>query len=476
MNAMPPEQPPHNIEAEQQLLGALLTNNDTFATTADLVSADAFFDPVHREIYERIKSRVDVGQIASPVTLKADLEGHEGLRQLGGVRYLARLAGSAVATFAARDYAQVIVDLKAKRDLLDATIQVREAVRDGSKTAIDIAIDLENRAGSVASKSSAKPLIRSHLSTLIGAVTSINNAYSGVAEPGISTGLPQLDKQLGGLRPGNLVVLAGRASMGKTSLAQNIAFHAAQNGIGVFFGSLEMVGEELAPRFISKGLATRGREIPYSRMISGHLSEREMRDVVEEAKRQEALPIQVGERDIREITRVRTAVKRAHQVFADTPTPLGLVVIDYVQRMESKTARSAYERVSQATDACKSLAMELNLPVIALAQLSRAVESRDVPIPMLSDLKESGSLEEDADVVMFCYREAYYLKRKIDALDGSDLEEENDLRLALSNCEHNLDIIVAKQRSGPVGTVRAYTKIGLCHVTADMAGEGGRMI
>lgn len=468
---------PHNVEAEQQLLGALMSNNDLFTQTVDLIDADAFYDDVHREIFELIAKRVDAGQLASPITLRAAFVNHSGLRDLGGPSYLVRLVGSAVSTFAIRDYCQVIADLAAKRSMLAAMVIATDLIAEGAEGASAIASDLETSAGAIMSRTSVKPLIQTYASAVTAAVEASNAAYMGDIPPGVSSGLPQLDKVLGRFRRGQMILLAGRPSMGKTTVAQNLAFSAAMNGVGVFFGSLEMLGEELGSRFISKGLAASGTaKIPYNRIIAGRLSEGEMRHVIEEGRRQLELPMLIGERDIREVRKFRSAVKRAQQRLADTDTPLGLVIVDYVQKMEVKGARGQYEAVSAASDLCKDLAMDLGLPVIALAQLSRNVELRDPPVPMLSDIRESGKLEEDADVVLFCYRDAYYLQRKLDALDGRNAEEEADIRATLERCQHNVDIIVSKQRSGATGTVGAFMLPAYCHVTADLSEHGGHLI
>ena len=306
------------------------------------------------------------------------------------------------------------------------------------------------------------------MSAIVGGIDQINAAYMGEDPVGVSTGLADLDKRIGRLRPGNFIILGGRPSMGKTSLAQNIAFHNITHGVGVYFASLEMPVEEMAPRFLAKGLAEKGTPIAYSNMLSGNLSEFEMRKVLEEGQAQSDLPLMLGERSIREVGRLKASVRRAKLTMSDTPAPLGLVIIDYLQLIASNTSRSAYDRVSEASDMCKSLALDLDVPVMALAQLSRSVEQRDPPTPMLSDLRESGKLEEDADVVLFCYRDAYYLQRKLDAVKG-DVSKEADYRVALAECEKNMDVIIAKQRSGATGMTRCYVDMATCHVTSDRA-------
>lgn len=468
---------PHSTEAEQQFLGALLSDNDLFHKDGAQLSPDAFYEPIHGFLYEAIAEKVGNGQLASPITLKSVVEGHDGMQQVGGSKYVVRLLASAISSFSVAEYAQLIRDAHAKRQLINAMEDANARIAHGVEPASEIAASVETTAGQVQALGKSKPLIRSHLSSLTGAIKQVNDAMTKGGAIGVPTGLPQLDHKINLLRSGDLVVLAGRPGMGKTSVAQNIAYHAANNGIGVFFGSLEMSGEQLGIRFVSKGLAEQNKNIAYNRMLGGRLSEAEMRDFIAEAKRQQALPLFVGEREIRVLSRLRAAARRAQQALADTPTPLGLIVVDYIQRVDTDHRTKDFrEKVAIITDTLKSMAMDFGVPVVALSQLNREVERRDNKRPLLADLKESGSLEEDADVVLFCYREAYYLKQELDAYNGSDVEHEADLNTAYERTKNNLEIIVAKQRSGEVGTVHAYISAGLCHVYANRAEQDGWLI
>lgn len=455
-----------NTEAEQQLLGALLTNNDNYSRVVGVLDAEDFGDDVHKRIFEHIQERIAAGQLASPITLKPTFEHDDGMKELGGTRYLARLAGASISSYAIADYAAMITDLAAKRNLLTCFDHAKARISAGEGAA-SIAIDVETSAGGLLNKTSTKPLIRSHLNAITASVMQINDAYQGIKPPGVSTGLSRLDGALGSMRGGDMILIGARPSMGKTTLAQNLIFNAAQAGVGVFFPSLEMNGEAVGTRFLSLGLARRNIKIPYNRMLKGDLSESEMRSVVDEAKRQESMPISLGERDVREVAKLRAAAKRAQQWMADSSCPLGLIVLDYLQLIQSSKARSTYDRVSEASDLCKSLAIEMNLPVVALAQLSRNVEMRDPPIPMLSDLRESGKLEEDADVVMFTYRDAYYIERRLNNLSSSDAEKEADLRAAYERCRDQMDIIITKQRSGPLKTVPLFVDLATSNVYDD---------
>ncbi|MBM2293804.1 AAA family ATPase [Sulfitobacter pseudonitzschiae] len=461
-----PDPSVYNTEAEQQLLGSLLVNNENYSRVVGVVEAGDFFDPLHQRIFEQIQQRIDAGQLASPITMKPAFENDQGMKELGGPRYLARLAGASISSSAIAEYAAMITDLSAKRNLIQCFDQAKVRIFAGEGAAA-IAIDVETSAGGLLNKASTKPLIRSHLNAITASIMQINDAYQGIKPNGVLTGLSRLDSVLGSMRSGELILIGARPSMGKTTLAQNLIFNAAQSGVGVFFPSLEMNAESVGNRFLSLGLSRRNIKIPYNRMLKGDLTESEFRSVVDEAKRQESLPIYLGERDVREVSRLRAAAKRAQQRMADSPCPLGLIVLDYLQLIQSAKARSTYDRVSEASDLCKSLAMEFDLPVVALAQLSRNVEMRDPPVPMLSDLRESGKLEEDADAVLFTYRDAYYLERKLNNMSNEDINKEADIRATLERCRDQMDVIIAKQRSGPLKTVPLFVDLGTSNVYDD---------
>lgn len=799
---------PHNTEAEQQVLGIILLHNDHLERAN--VTEASFYDPVHAELFKRMKAKIEAGELVSPVTMKSAVEGITGLSDLGGPRYLVRLAAAAISAGSIGDYGALVGDLSAKRAILNITQEATARIMDGSQGAAEIGMWLEMKAGAVLSRTSARRLVRSFLSAATSALDQINDAYMNERPPGTPTGIRQLDRQISNMRPGQMIVLGGRPSMGKaqpldepvltlrgwvkmgdlrigdqlasvdgqpsvvtgifpqgvrpvsrvtfsdgrwtrccpdhlwtvescsrfhgqrivstqrlgemvrmrryksrlwvpsqanqygkrphsalmdawllgyllgnggltrdsvivstadpemisriaaaigpdhtiahvdkydyritgngqsnevlnclrlfrlsgkgshekfvpqqflhadqatrlgvlrglmdsdgwvekhgtvrfasssrklaehvaylarslggtatintketfivadgvrtqhrdshvvnirmvdastiftlrrkaervkrrfephlnvvsvepdgeaeqqciavshpsqlyitrdfivthnTSVAQNIALNVAEGGRGVFFGSLEMVGEELAPRMISRGLYAQGLDVPYSRMLRGELTPDEMRAYILETKRQADLPILIGEREVRDVAAFRSAARRAQQSFADTDTPLGLIVVDYVQQLATTEGKSTYDRASAGSDMVKTLAMQMGVPVLALAQLSRAVEMRDPPVPNLSDLRETGKLEEDADVVIFCYRDSYYLERKIEHVKGTDTEKENDLRAKLSYVQDQIDLIVAKQRSGAIGTVTAFASLPHCHVGSDRVGH-----
>ena len=459
---------PHSTEAEQQILGTLLADNDAFARVEDVLTPAAFYDPVHGKIFERIAARVADGRLASPVTLKADLDGHAGLAALDGPAYLARLAGAAIAPHAIRDYAELLLDLAAKRSVIEAAREAESQAAGGEISGAEVAERLEVDAAKITAGSRAKQLTASHLAALTEALGEIAEARKGDDGNAVRTGVAGLDDRLGGgLRPGQLCVLAGRPGMAKTTVAQNLAFAAARAGRGVFFASLEMRRAELASRFLAKGLAERGIEVPYAAMRAGKLDDAQLRAVGEEVRAQESLPIVTGERDVRSVDRLRSAARRAQRQLADTACPLGLIVVDYVQLVQVERARDIREKVTAASDAAKSLALDLGVPVLALSQLNRECEKREPPVPIISDMRETGRLEEDADVVILLYRAEEYIRRDLEAAarEGADVERRADLEADLTRARGRLDLIVAKQRSGATGTERAHLRPELCHVT-----------
>lgn len=447
---------PISIEAEQQVIGALLTNNENLSRLPPEFGLQHFQDPFHGRLFAAIKEKIEAGTIATPVTMKADFQNDPSLAQLGGPAYLARMAGVAISAFAIADYARTLIELHERRNLIIGARAAIAAVLIDGRPAAKVGLELEAVAGAVSEKSAAKHLTQSHLANLTKAVTDMNAAYQGVGSIGATTGIPGLDKKLNGLRPGSFYLLAGRASMGKSSVGQHIALAVAEANGGVLYASLEMTGADMAARAISSGLMrTRGVRVPYFDMQAGNMTEEQFRQVIEETKRQEALPFRTGERECRDMPTLRSAIRRSLKAWGDK-IELKLVVIDYVQQLTGKGFRSVYDRVSEASDFCKQVAMDFNVPVLALSQLSREVERRDPPVPMMSDLRESGKLEEDADVVMLLYRSGYYLSKKIEAHNGENMDELNELRLAYDRTKFDLDILIPKHRGGPTGSVNAY--------------------
>ena len=450
---------PHNIEAEQQLLGVILTNNDVYDRIAALVRAEHFFDPVHARIFEIAAARIQKNTLASPVTLKAFLEDDPGLRELGGPSYLARLAGAAISAFAARDYAQMIYDLAVRRELiaLGRDISARAAKVDVESDPREQITEAEQRLYRLGEQGAAERGFQSFLKAVTDAVNVANAAYQrdgGLA--GISTGLIDLDKKLGGLHPSDLLILAGRPSMGKTSLATNIAFNiartyrrgrlpdgsegAVQGGVVGFF-SLEMSAEQLAARILSEA-----SEVPSDQIRRGDMTEAEFRRFVEAAKALEACPLYIDDTPALPISQVAARARRLKRTHG-----LDVLIIDYLQLLKGTSKENRVLEVSEITQGLKAIAKELDIPVIALSQLSRAVENREDKRPQLADLRESGSIEQDADVVMFVYRDEYYKEREKPG--DHELEKMVQWQQVMEQVHGKAEVIIGKQRHGPIGTV-----------------------
>lgn len=449
---------PHSIEAEQQLLGAILTNNDIYDRVASIITEQHFYDPVHARIYEVAKARIAKNNLATPVTLKAFLEDDEGLKELGGPAYLARLAGAAISAFAARDYAQMIYDMAIRRELIGLGNDIATKA-----TKIDVAsepkeqiVEAEQALYKLSEQGKTDSGFVSFLKAVTEAVNVTNEAYQrGGGMAGISTGLVDLDKQLGGLHPSDLLILAGRPSMGKTSLATNIAFNVAKaykkglkrdgtegavDGGVVGFFSLEMSAEQLAGRILAEA-----SEISSHKIRQGDMTESEFRRFVDAAKDLEACPLFIDDTPALPISQLAARARRLKRTHG-----LDLLVIDYLQLCRG-TAENRVNEIAEISMGMKAIAKELNIPVVALSQLSRQVESRDDKRPMLSDLRESGSIEQDADVVMFVFREEYYKEREKPG--DEDLDKMEDWKAAMERLHAKAEVIVGKQRHGPIGTV-----------------------
>ena len=450
---------PHNVEAEQQLLGAILTNNDVYDRISSIVRAEHFFEPVHKRIFEIAAARIQKNALASPVTLKAYMEDDAGLKELGGATYLARIAGAAVASYAARDYAQMIYDLAVRRDLiqLGRDIAARAASVEVANEPKEQIVEAEQRLYKLAEQGVAERGFQSFLKAVTDAVNVANAAYQrGGGLAGISTGLVDLDKKLGGLHPSDLLILAGRPSMGKTSLATNIAFNIARayrrglrqdgtegtvNGGAVGFFSLEMSAEQLAARILSEAA-----EVPSEQIRRGDMSEDEFRRFVEVAKTLENCPLFIDDTPALPIAQVAARARRLKRTQG-----LDVLIIDYLQLLRGTSKENRVQEVSEITQGLKAIAKELNIPVIALSQLSRAVESRDDKRPQLSDLRESGSIEQDADVVMFVFREEYYREREKPG--DHELDKMAQWQAIMEKVHGKAEVIIGKQRHGPIGTV-----------------------
>jgi len=453
---------PCNIEAEQALLGSILVSNDIYDEISQIVDSQKFFDPIHAKIFESIESLISKGLLANPITLKNHFENNEGLKELGGQEYLIKITKFSTSLKQTIDYASIVQEMHVRREL----IKISESVLDEASSSSDTISTGEEMIQS-AEKSLFDLAERGHFnqsfmkfeSALQQTIDMAKSAYQndeGIV--GVPTGLTDLDSMLGGMHKQDLVIIAGRPSMGKTALATNIAFHAAKNiekkgtKSSVAFFSLEMSSEQLSTRILSEQSRIKSNDIR-----RGKVSEKEYEQFIETAKNIFELPLYIDETPAITIAAISNRSRRIKRLFG-----LDLVVVDYIQLMRSgrKMEFNRVQEISEITQGLKALAKELNVPVLALSQLSRQVEQRDNKKPQLSDLRESGSIEQDADVVMFVFREAYYLERKeptLGSIEHAEWQQKMDEISSLA------EIMISKQRHGPTGNVKVefeamYTK------------------
>lgn len=436
---------PHNIEAEQMVLGSILVRNDVLHQISDVLRAEHFYDPLHQEIFERCVRRITQEHLVSPVTLKAEMEAHEGLQQVGGPAYLVKLAGASSVTFA-RDYALAVIDAHDRRVALSAAREASESLVRGDP--VGEAVEKLAAVSALLTRSTGAPVSVSFLSAMTEAIESANAAYQGDFS-GVETGLIEVDRMIGGLQGGDLAILGGAPSMGKTSVGVHIANTVAERGHGVAIVSLEMTAASLAVRTISAKTS-----IPYTDIRSGRMTEAQFRRVVERSRDLQSHPVEIVQPHVRDTAAIYSAVKRCQADLEAKGTPLSLVVVDYLQLVRGP-GKTRIEQVSNVSMQLKGLAMQLDLPVLALSQLSRELMKRDNRRPMLSDLRESGQIEQDADFVLFTHREAYYLTREGPPVqrDGTVRDDDRaDWQAAVDAMKNRMEIIVAKNRSGPIGT------------------------
>lgn len=446
---------PHNNEAEQGLLGVLLVNNRAMEKISDYLRPEHFFAPAHQRIFEALIKLIDRGQTASPVTLKSYFEKDEDLAHVGGAQYLADLAGNVVSIINTVDYARTIYDLHLRRELIGLGEEiVNESFSHTlDKNAVNTIESAEAKLFTLAETGESQGGFITLKDSVMAAIELAETAYKTDGHvTGVTTGLRDMDKKLGGMHPSDLLILAARPSMGKTSLAVNIAFNAAKayaetggkEGAVVGFFSLEMSSDQLATRIISDESGISGDAIR-----KGQIQENDFRQFVEASQKLSQLPLYIDDTPALSISAVRTRARRLKRQYG-----LGLIVVDYLQLLRGSGARQGIENrvieISEITRGLKAIAKELNIPVLALSQLSRAVEQREDKRPMLSDLRESGSIEQDSDVVMFIYREEYYLSRT--EPDMGEVEKYTQWQEKMDRALNKADIIVSKQRHGPIGT------------------------
>ncbi|MGL9618103.1 replicative DNA helicase [Bradyrhizobium sp. U531] len=451
---------PHNIEAEQSLLGAILVNNDAFYRVSDFLEAKHFFEPLHQTIYETAGSLIRMGKIATPVTLKTFLPADTDVGGMTIGQYLARLAAEATTIINAQDYGRTVYDLSLRRDLIGIG-------EDMVNVAYDAPVDFQPRAQIEDAERKLYELAESgrydggfqkFSQALAVAVDLAAKAFQRDGKlSGISTGMRDLDTKMGGLQHSDLIIVAGRPGMGKTSLATNIAYNVARayvpevqadgttkaaNGGVIGFFSCEMSADQLATRIVAERTG-----VPSSHIRRGGISEADFDKIREVSIELQSLPFYVDATGGLSIAQLMARARRLKRQKG-----LDLLVIDYIQLLSGSGKRSdnRVQEITEITTSLKALAKELNVPVIALSQLSRQVESRDDKRPQLSDLRESGSIEQDADVVLFVYREEYYLAMK-EPRPGTPEHEKWQLDMSLAHGK--AEVIIGKQRHGPTGTV-----------------------
>jgi len=440
----PVRPPPHNMEAEQALLGAILVNNEAFYRVSDFLEAKHFFEEIHQQIFDLSGDLIRAGKPATPVTLKTFLPGDLDVSGLTVNQYLARLAAEATTIINAQDYGRTVYDLWVRRDLIAIGEDMVNLAYHAPVDATPLS-QIENVEQALYELAGTGKNQGTTLSQQQMAKSALEKAAHAYQNPGglvgLSTGLVELDNQMGGLQAPDLVILAGRPGMGKTALATSIACSVAGNKTPVLFFSLEMSGEQLGMRMLAE-LAG----VPSNEIARGRFKPEDF-DRMREAMTALQHPLYIDESGSLSVAQLVTRARRLHRV--------GLIVIDYLQLLRGTTRRSAEMRVQEITEitaGLKALAKELNVPVLALSQLSRAVENRDDKRPHLSDLRDSGTIEQDADIVMFVFREAYYhAMRKPD-----DDKAMAAWSVRAEELHNRAEVIVAKHRHGSTSTIELF--------------------
>ncbi len=455
---------PHNLEAEQALLGAILVNNDVMEKVQDFLLADHFANGAHNKIYAACQTMIEKGQLVTPVTLKPFFEKDEMLDEVGGGTYLAKLAASAITIINAVDYGLLIYDLAVRRNLIDlGTDIVNKAYAfDVDETSKEQIEEAEKQLYHMADSGTAEGGFKDFKTSAITAVNVIGAALRRKGDlAGVTTGFESINRKIGGLHKSDLLIIAGRPAMGKTALATNMAFNAAKawkhdkelgvpddenKGAVVGFFSLEMSSDQLASRILAEQAGMSSQD-----MRQGNLSQEEFNKLSRVAIELEGLPLHIDDTPGLTIGALRTRARRLQRQKG-----LGLVIVDYLQLLrgtgggKGKGPENRVQEVSEITRGLKALAKELSIPVVALSQLSRTIESRDNKRPLLSDLRESGTIEQDADMVTFVYRPEYYHnQQEPDPGTAEHMQwlEEGEKLLGLA------EFIIGKQRHGPTGIV-----------------------
>ena len=441
---------PNNIEAEQAVIGSILVSNDIFDDVSIIIDNKKFYDPVHQKIFAAIENLISKGMLANPITLKNYFENDNSLAELEGHEYLVKLTKFSTTIRQAIEYSKIVYDMHIRREL----IKISETMTENASNKIldlpgnKIIEDSERLLFDLAEKGSLNTSFIKFDQALNYTIEMASNAFKneeGIV--GVPTGLTDLDDRLGGMHNSDLLIIAGRPSMGKTALATNIAFHAAKKlqekgtKSSIAFFSLEMSSEQLSTRILAEQSRIKSNDIR-----RGRISEEQFDKFIETSKNISELPLYIDETPAISIAAMSNRARRIKRLYG-----LDLVVVDYIQLMSAANTRDGrVQEISEITKGLKALAKELSVPVLALSQLSRAVEHRDIKKPQLSDLRESGSIEQDADVVMFVYREAYYLEKKEPRPATVD---HADWQAKMNEVSNLAEIIIGKQRHGPTGNI-----------------------
>ena len=440
---------PNNIEAEQAVIGSILVSNDIFDEISTIISSINFYDPMHQKIFEAIESLIYKGMLANPITLKNYFEDEKD--DLNVPEYLVKITKFSTSVRQAVEYSKIIYDMFVRRELIKISEQTIDSAKlnDLDTNGQTIIENSERLLFDLAEKGSFNSSLVKFDEAMKQTIEMASAAYKndeGIV--GVPTGLRDLDDKLGGLHQSDLIIIAGRPSMGKTSLATNIAFNAAQKlqdsgkKSSIAFFSLEMSSEQLSTRIISEQARISSNDIR-----RGRISDDQFDKFLETSKNISELPLYIDETPAISIAALSNRARRIKRLFG-----LDMIVVDYIQLMRGTTFNKdgRVQEISQITQGLKAIAKELALPVVALSQLSRQVEQRDDHKPQLADLRESGSIEQDADVVMFVYREGYYLQRKE---PREATVEHAEWQAKMNEVAHLAQIIIGKQRHGPIGNV-----------------------
>jgi len=475
--AMPAEQyrqPPHNMEAEQALLGAILCNNDSIEQCREIVTGDDFFEPVHGEIFAACIALADKGGVADPVRLKTGFDSHERLKDVGGAQYLVHLAASAAMTTNTAAYATTVKDLSKRREMIKIG---EDLIRASYHTPIDedpaAIIDLVEQDLHALFPGVADGIktIRTMGEAVDATMSLIETAMRTEGITGVTTGLSELDDAIDGWSPSKLYILAGRPGMGKSALALFYAIKAALAGAGILFYSAEMDAEDNIKRAASNHMkAVNGRHLPYF-VMGKRLNQSDFEETARAAHDLRDLPIVWMDEAAVSVQRLRAQVKYQARQLERAGTPLRLLIVDYMQLMKSPGTNGPTEEITAISNGLLAIAKELRISVLALSQLNRGVESRENKRPMLSDLRQSGAIEQDAHTVIFAYRHEYYAAKEEPQSFGS--AEHTAWLAEMDHCHGQLELIIAKNRSGPTRTIKIGADMASNHFY-DMPEKGVR--